>query len=168
MSDKEFTYKHTVYLNETNSMGGVVYFSNFVKWQGMVREEFFMRAFPAWKDVMKLVMAGSANMITVEEHSRFIRHAFFGDTVIIKLQTANLKKCSFDLIFKIYRNTENELIYEGWQRLTFDDYKGNFIPIPEPFRVTILEYQVSEAEQQHKRSSMRSERMRSGSPIRES
>lgn len=162
MSGKVFTHKHVVYLNETNAMGGVVYFANFVKWQGMVREEFFMRAFPMWEDVMKLVMAGSANMITVEEHSKFIRHTFFGDTVIIKLQTANLKKCSFDLIFKMYRNNEDELIYEGWQRLTFDDYKGNFIPIPEPFRETIMEYQAPEGE--YKRSSMRSERMKTHLP----
>ena len=140
MAGKEFVHKHTVYLNETNSMGGVVYFSNFVKWQGMVREEFFMKAFPSWKEVMKLVMAGSANMITVEEHSRFKRNAFFGDTIIIRLQTANLKKCSFELVFKMYRNNDEDLIYEGWQRLTFDDYKGYFIPITVPFRVSILEY----------------------------
>jgi len=157
MPGKEFVYKHTVSLHETNAMGGVVYFSNFVKWQGMVREEFFTKAFPSWKEIMKLVMAGSANMITVEEHSRFRGHAFFGDTVIVKLQTANLKKVSFDLIFKMYRNTEDRLIYEGWQKLTFDDYKGNFIPIPEPFQKTILEYEAAGAE--HKRGVMR-ERMK--------
>src|SRR3989338_6815700 len=151
MPGKEFTYKHTVYLNETNAMGGVVYFANFVKWQGVVREEFFIKAFPSWKEVMMLVMGGSANMITVEEHSKFKRHAMFGDTIVIKLQTANLKKCSFDMIFRMYRNNQDELIYEGWKRVTFDDYKGNFIPIPEPFRETILEYQVPESE--NKRSS---------------
>ena len=153
MSGKEFIYKHTVYLNETNAMGGVVYFANFVKWQGMVREEFFMKAFPSWEDIMKLVMAGSVNMITVEEHSRFRRHAFFGDTIVIRLQTANLKKCSFDLVFKMYRNAETDLIYEGWQRITFDDYIGNFIPIREPFRESILEYESTGEE--HKRSSLR-------------
>lgn len=158
MAGKEFTYKHTVHLHETNAMGGVVYFANFVKWQGIAREEFFMRAFPSWKEVMKLVMSGSANMITVEEHSKFKRHAFFGDIVLIKLQTANLKKCSFDLIFKMYRNSEDELIYEGWQKLTFDDYKGNFIPIPEPFCKSILEYTSPDGE--FKRSSLR-ERMKS-------
>ena len=158
MAGKEFIYKHTVHLHETNAMGGVVYFANFVKWQGEAREEFFMKAFPTWKEVMKLVMSGSANMITVEEHSRFKRHASFGDTVIIKLQTANLKKCSFDLIFKMYRNSEDEFIYEGWQKLTFDDYKGNFIPIPEPFCKSILEYESSDGE--FKRASLR-ERMKS-------
>ena len=154
---KEFVYKHTVHLNETNAMGGVVYFSNFVKYQGIAREEFFMKAFDTWKDVMKLVMSGSANMITVEEHSRFKRHAFFGDTIIIKLQTANLKKCSFDLVFKMYRNSEDELLYEGWQKLTFDDYKGNFIPIPEPFCQSIREYETKDTE--NKRATLR-ERMK--------
>ena len=161
MAGKEFVYKHTVFLHETNAMGGVVYFANFVKWQGIVREEFFTRAFPSWKEIMKLVMAGSANMITVEEHSRFRGHAFFGDTVIVRLQTANLKKVSFDLVFRMYRNTEDNLIYEGWQKLTFDDYKGNFIPIPEPFQKTILEYETASAE--HKRGAMR-ERMKASSP----
>ena len=103
-------------------------------------------------------MSGSANMITVEEHSRFRGHAFFGDTIVVKLQTANLKKCSFDLIFKMYR--EDQIIYEGWQKLTFDDYKGNFIPIPEPFRKTILEYETTNAD--IKRGAMR-ERMKSSS-----
>ena len=153
MSSRAFIMRHKVYFNETNAVGGVVYFSNYVKWQGMVREEFFMKAFPMWEDVMKLVMAGSANMITVEEHSRFRGHAFFGDAILVKLQTANLKKCSFDLVLKMYRNAETDLIYEGWQRITFDDYKGNFIPIPEPFRESILEYESTGEE--HKRSSLR-------------
>ncbi len=42
MSKKEFAIEHRVYFNETNAMGGVVYFANYVKWQGMTREEFFV------------------------------------------------------------------------------------------------------------------------------
>lgn len=132
MPNRCFSHEHTIYFNETNAMGGVVYFSNFVKWQGMARERFFIETFPSWKEIMKLATGGFVNMITVEEHSYFRRHAFFGDTILIKLQTGNLKKCSFDIIFKMYRNSEDELIYEGWQRLTFDDCNGNFIPLPEP------------------------------------
>lgn len=156
MSGKEFVLKHTVYLNETNAMGGVVYFANFVKWQGITREEFFIKVFPNWSEIMKLAADGFVNMITVEEHSFYRRHAFFGDTVILKLQTANLRKCSFDLIFKVYRNSEEELIYEGWQRLTFDDCKGNFIPIPEPIRQSILEYESSNTD--YKRKTVRREK----------
>lgn len=146
MTGKEFVFKHTVYLSETNAIGGVVYFSNYVKWQGMVREDFFMKTFPNWIEIMKEVDEGKVHMITVEEHSNFRRHAFFGDTVIIKLQTANVKRCSFDLKFKVYRNSLEELIYEGWQTLTFMDYKGDFIAIPEPMRETLLSFRASDIE----------------------
>ena len=86
MSGKEYIFKHTVYLNETNAIGGVVYFSNYVKWQGMVREEYFMKTFPSWIAIMKEVEEGKVHMITVEEHSHFKRHAFFGDTIIINTE----------------------------------------------------------------------------------
>jgi acyl-CoA thioesterase FadM len=142
MSHKVFTHKHTVYFDETNAMGGVVYFANFVKWQGLTREAFFMHAIPNWKDIMNLVANGNAQMITVEEHSHFKRNAGFGDTVIIQLQTSNLRRCSFDLTFKMFRNSEEELIYEGWQRLTFADREGQFIEIPDFIRGFIQAYSV--------------------------
>lgn len=143
---KEFIVKHQVYFNETNAVGGVAYFSNYVKWQGMVREAYFIQSVPSWREIMGEVTKGKINMITVEEHSHFIQHAYFGDAVIIVLQTANLKKFSFDMIFKMYRNTRENLIYDGWQRLAFDDYKGNFIPTPEPMRRSVVEYLMSEGE----------------------
>ncbi len=150
MPKKEFVIEHRVYFNETNAMGGVVYFANFVKWQGMTREEFFVKVFPNWKEIMKLATEGFVNMITVEEHSYFRRHAFFGDKITIKLQTAHLRKCSFDLLFRMYRNDEQELLYEGWQRVTFDDNHGNFIPIPEPIRQSIQEYECVDRDYKNK------------------
>jgi len=162
MPTKAFTFKHTVFFNETNAMGGVVYFANFVKWQGMVREAFFMQEIPSWKEIMYLVTDGSANMITVEEHSHFKRNANFGDTIIIKLQTANLRKCSFDLVFTMFRNTEAELLYEGWQRLTFSDRDGAFIPVPEPIRGVLLHYGIQNGEY-HKRYARKDQLMQQAS-----
>jgi YbgC/YbaW family acyl-CoA thioester hydrolase len=152
MSGKEFVFEHRVYLNETNAFGGVVYFANYVKLQGVVREEFFMKTFPMWELIMKEVEEGKVHMITVEEHSKFIRHAFFGDNIIIKLQTANVKRCSFDLRFKMYRNSDQEFIYEGWQTLTFMDYSGDFITIPDLIRDTILSYRASDSEDKRRQA----------------
>lgn len=143
MSDNEFVFKHTVYLNETNAVGGCVYFANYVKWQGFVREAFFVQTFSAWIDIMKEVSQGNINMITVEEHSKFKHHSFFGDTIIIKLHTANVRRCSLDLTFKMYRNSLEELVYEGSQTLTFADKSGEFITIPEPMRQILLSFQES-------------------------
>jgi acyl-CoA thioesterase FadM len=150
VKSKSFTHEHRVFFNETNAMGGVAYFSNYPKWQGIVREEYFVKTVPEWREVMKFVTLGKVNMITVEEHSHFKHHVFFGDKVIIKLQTTNIRKCSFDMLFKFYRNSEEELIYEGWQKLAFDDYKGNFIPIPEPMLRSVLEYRIENGEYHRK------------------
>ena len=138
--NKTFVYKHIVYFNETNSMGGVVYFSNYVKWQGMVREAFLQNAVPGWKTIMREVMAGRVNMITAEEHSRFTHHAFFGDEITIKIYATEVHKLSFKIIFEMTKNSSSELIYTGWQKLAFDDFKGNFIPIPEALLNAVLDY----------------------------
>lgn len=143
---KEFQIEHRIYFNETNAVGGVSYFSNYVKWQGMVREEYFIKSVPVWQEIVKAVSSGEINMITVEEHSHFIQHSYFGDQVIITLKTANLKKFSFDMVFKMYRNSMDNLIYDGWQRLAFDDFKGHFIPIPEPMRQSVVEHLMTDEE----------------------
>jgi acyl-CoA thioesterase FadM len=143
---KKFNFEHKIYFEETNAVGGVVYFSNYVKWQGMVREEYFLSTVPEWKHIMQSVSEGKLNMLTVEEHSHFIRHAYFGDMMLIDLQTSNLKTYSFDMIIRMYRNSYSELAYYGWQRLAFDDFKGSFIPIPKPMLMSIQQYQIPKSE----------------------
>ena len=145
--NKIFILTHKVYFNETNAVGGVTYFSNFVKWQGMAREEYFIKTVPAWRDIMKFITLGQLNMITVEEHSHFTQHAFFGDEIIIHLQTSNIRKYSFDMIFFMF-NSSNKLIYEGLQRLAFDDFKGKFVEIPPPMLDSVRQYQIESSKLQ--------------------
>ena len=144
MSNEVFTYNHFVYLHETNSMRGVVYFSNYVKWQGMVREEFLLKTVPEWPLMMQEAIKGNLNMITVEEHSRFIHHSFFGDQITIKIHATELRKLSFKIMFEMTKNDSAEVIYTGWQKLAFDDCKGNFIPIPEALLKSVVRYAPSE------------------------
>ncbi len=152
MPGKTFCHIHTVYFNETNAMGGVVYYSNYTKWQGMVREDYFIATVPEWKAIMIEVAKGNVNMITKEEHSTYIRHSYFGDVIRIELQTSDIKTYSFTMVFKMYKDETDELICESWQKLAFDDFKGNFIPIPEPMLKSILEYAIpSEYEKYKKR-----------------
>jgi acyl-CoA thioesterase FadM len=145
-SGPAFVFEHDVFFHETSGMGGVVYFSNYVKWQGMVREAYFIRQVPAWAELIKAAGEGRLNMITVEEHSHFKRHSFFGDRITILLYTANIQKCSFDMIFRMYRNNVDEIIYEGWQKLTFDDCKGNFIAIPDSMLEAIGRFEINMSE----------------------
>lgn len=140
MPGKIFEHKHTVYFNETNAMGGVVYYSNYIKWQGETREAFFIETVTEWNLVMQEVAKGNVNMLTTEEYSHFIQHAFFGDEIIIKIHAEEIKRFSFKIIFKMTKNSSDTVIYEGWQRVAFDDFKGNFVPIPKPMLRSILEH----------------------------
>lgn len=141
-SNKTFVLEHKIYLNETNAVGGVAYFSNYIKWQGMAREEYFIVTVPVWQEIVKEVSYGKVNMITVEEHSHFIQHAYFGDTIVISLQTANIRTFSFDMIFFMTNKTTNQLLYEGLQRLAFDDFKGRFVPIPPAMLESVKDYKA--------------------------
>ena len=138
---KVFSISHRVYFNETNAVGGVAYFSNYVKWQGIAREEYFIQTVPSWREIMKIISSGQLNMVTIEEHSHFIQHAYFGDQVTIDLQTSNIKKYSFDMFFWMV-NAKNEILYEGLQRLAFDDFHGRFIEIPEPMLRSVQQHQI--------------------------
>ncbi len=140
MANKIFTFRHSVYFNETNAMGGVVYFANYVKWQGMVREDFFQKAVPNWDLLMQEVVAGRVNMATVEEHSQFLQHCFFGDQITIQIHATEIRKLSFKILFSMTKNGRADLIYTGWQKLAFDDFKGHFIPIPEILLQAVLDY----------------------------
>jgi len=144
MPGKIFELKHTVYFNETNAMGGVAYYSNYVKWQGMAREDYFIKTVPEWKIIMQEVAKGNVNMITVEEHSHFIQHAFFGDEITINLQTGDIRKYSFNMTFNMVKAGSSAIIYKGWQKLAFDDFKGKFMPIPQPMLRSVLEHSTEE------------------------
>lgn len=135
-----FSISHKVFFNETNAVGGVVYFSNYIKWQGIAREEYFVSTVPEWRDIVADVSQGRLNMMTVEEHSYFLNHAFFGDTVEIQLQTINIRSYSFIMLFVI-SNQKHERLYEGMQKLAFDDFQGNYVKIPPPMLKSVRERQ---------------------------
>ncbi len=147
VSTNTFTFEHRVYFNETNAVGGVAYFSNYVKWQGMTREEYFIETVPSWREIMKVIALGQLNMITVQEQSHFVQHAFFGDTILIELQTADIKRFSFDMVFFMTNAETGTLLYEGIQKLAFDNFKGKFIEIPEPMLKSVQAHKVDDADE---------------------
>ncbi|MBU1128373.1 MAG: acyl-CoA thioesterase [Candidatus Omnitrophica bacterium] len=154
MPNKKFIYEHTVFFNETNAMGGVVYYSNYVKWQGITREDYFIKTVPEWQLIMQEVANGKVNMITVEEHSHFFKHAFFGDKITIELHTEDIKQYCFNMVFVMRNIEKDDILYKGWQKLTFDDFKGNFVPIPPPMLKSVLDHATKEEHDRYKKRYM--------------
>ncbi len=123
---KSFALRHTVSLSETNAMGGVVYFSNFVKWQGVARELILQREL----DYKKL-MAASIDMITHSCSIKFLGHLYFGDVVRFEIQTAKILPMSFVMLFEYFRDDNSKIVATGDQKVTFANSRdGNLCRIP--------------------------------------
>ena len=113
---KAYFYDHLVLLEETNAMGGVVYFSNFVKWQGMARE-YILTRHPSFREII----SGPAEMITHSCSVRFLDHLRFGDTLRIQVSTKEIMPTSFVMIFEYFNKETGKLVAEGEQKVAFAD-----------------------------------------------
>lgn len=59
---------------------------------------------------------------------------------MIRIHASEIRKLSFKIIFEMTKNNKTDLIYTGWQKLAFDDCKGNFVPIPDYLLKSVLDY----------------------------
>jgi len=55
-----------------------------------------------------------------------------------------MKQYSFDMVFKMYKEENDELVCESWQKLAFDDFKGNFSGIQESMLMSVLAHYIPE------------------------
>ncbi|MFZ5801994.1 MAG: acyl-CoA thioesterase [Candidatus Omnitrophota bacterium] len=124
----KYVHRHTILLNETNAMGGVVYFSNFVKWQGIVREMVLKE-----RCDYRALFSEPVDMITHSCSVKFLQHLYFGDVVRIEMATDHILPTSFVMFFEYYRDSEGALAATGEQKVTFADRAtGVLCRIPGP------------------------------------
>lgn len=124
---KYFSLEKTIYLKDTNLMGNT-YFTNYIVWQGEVREAYVM-THPNFAEEMQKNQY--IKMITHSLYHRFVQETTFGDVVQIRMTTREIKHCSFVLVFRYYNKRTEAFLGEGWQRLTFADLRtGGLTTIP--------------------------------------
>ncbi|MFN3551074.1 MAG: acyl-CoA thioesterase [Endomicrobiia bacterium] len=121
---KLFAFKKIVYIGDTN-LEGNVYFAKYVDWQGMAREELWRKSYPL--DFLKEKII----LITVEAHISYKYPLFLYDEVLIFVNTSNIKKTTFDLVFSYVNKNNGKLIAEGTQTIGFSDFNGKFLPVPD-------------------------------------
>ncbi|MBW2655162.1 MAG: thioesterase family protein [Deltaproteobacteria bacterium] len=127
--DRVFKTEIVVTLKHTNVFGNV-YFSNFIEYQGIVREKFLMATVP---DLHQLMANRSIRLVTVDTYNRFVNNAYFGDILVVELTTSEIKAatCRLDIIFK--NKKTGALVGEGYQRVCMVSEKGKVMRIPENF-----------------------------------
>ena len=127
--DRIFRTEIMVTLKDTNVFGNV-YFSNFIEYQGVVREKFLLANVP---DLHDLMASRSIRLVTVDTYNRYISNAYFGDTLVVELTTSDIKAatCRLNITFK--NKITGKPIGEGYQRFCVVSERGKVLRIPDNF-----------------------------------
>jgi len=140
---KKFIYKTKAYLKDINVFG-TTYFARYFDWQGEAREDFF-QIVPGHEKLMTSGIVLTTKNASIE-YKQSVR---LFDEVIIEVTTDNVKKLSFELIFRYYiKRLINDAQTKGLaaiakEKICFvkpSEITGvpKAVPIPEPIRQTAL------------------------------
>ena len=119
VSHKIFTFDRiTVFFKHTD-YHGFVHPYNYLEWMSYTREAFFQELVPNFLELCDR----DIKMVTAEVLFSFLADATFGDQIIVKIYSENVKRLSFDVVFEFYRKKDNTRLGEGRQKLTFLEAK---------------------------------------------
>jgi enediyne biosynthesis thioesterase len=135
-----FTTEKVITFKDTNVFGNV-YFSNYIEYQGEIREKFLLSSFP---DINKFFTKKKLKLVTIDVYNKFISSSYFGDTLIIELTTSDLNAATCKLNINFKNKATGEMVGEGYQRLVIVNSKGKAIKVPEILRELLDFYQEVE------------------------
>jgi enediyne core biosynthesis thioesterase len=145
---QSYLYEHVVSFEETNALGNV-YFSNFLRWQGVCRERFLKEHAPEligqFTDGLKIA--------TLECSCSYYWELYPFDRVVIEMYLDNSdgadKSTESDVLricFKYWKDAEPQrlLAAQGEQRITFlysqSPTSWERGPLPEVLRVALVPF----------------------------
>jgi enediyne core biosynthesis thioesterase len=133
--DRVFKTEITVTLKDTNVFGSV-YFSNYIEYQGVVREKFLLETLP---EIHEMLSETRIALATIETYHHYICNAYFGDTLVAELTTSKINgaSCRLNINFKI-KNT-GKTVGKGYQRFCVVGSQGRVVRIPDKL-LKILDY----------------------------
>jgi enediyne biosynthesis thioesterase len=122
-----FTTEVQVTLKDTNVFGNV-YFSNFIEYQGVIREKFLLATVP---DLHELLAQSRIRLVTVDTYNRFVNNAYFGDTLLMELTASDINGATCKLNISFKNKATGQLVGQGYQRFCVVSAEGKVIRIPE-------------------------------------
>lgn len=133
--ERVFKTEITVTLKDTNVFGNV-YFSNYIEYQGVVREKFLLSTLP---EIHEMLSETRIALATIETYHQYISSLYFGDTMIAELTTSDIKGASCKLNFNFKNKATGTSVGNGYQRFCVVGFKGMVIKIPDKL-MEILDY----------------------------
>ncbi|MBU0463859.1 MAG: thioesterase family protein [Proteobacteria bacterium] len=125
--NRVFTSEIMVTLKDTNVFGNV-YFSNYIEYQGSIREKFLLASVP---DLHEMLAKTHVRLVTIDTYNKFISNAYFGDILLLELTTSdiNAATCKLNITFK--NKATGKLVGKGYQRFCVVSSKGKVMRLPE-------------------------------------
>lgn len=132
--DRVFRTEIFINLGETNATGNV-YFSNFIKYQGVVRERLLVEHIPG---IGKIMQETGIRLVTVDTYHKYKENGYFGDFVIGELTVKEIRGGQAKIIIRFKRKSDGALLGEGYQRFCCVDSSGKVMKMPKLFE--FMEY----------------------------
>ena len=135
----EQTFVHNVdtYLKDSNAYTNI-YFSRYFEWQGVCREHWFHR------HIAPDMLQNDGVLITKAAHNDYINEAFPFQTVTCFLNSYQVKRCSFYLLFRFY--IEGNLTSMGYQQIVFANHNRKITSFPAAVLEKVKQYEVPDTE----------------------
>lgn len=136
---KTFHHAIDIYLKDSNAYANT-YFSRYFEWQGVCRERWFYQC------IAPDLLRSQGVFITKRAHQEYVHETFPFQTVDCQLNTFQVSRCSFYLIFRF--QVDDAIVSTGYQQIVFARDDKRIQRLPEDVLTRIREYEVREAQLQ--------------------
>jgi enediyne core biosynthesis thioesterase len=134
-AEPQRTFKHQIdiYLKDSNAYTNT-YFSRYFEWQGVCRERWFHKCISA--DMLQ----SQGVFITKRAHQEYLHETFPFQTVDCRLNTFEVKQCSFYLVFEFM--VDGVGVSTGYQQIVFATADKRIQRLPEEVLAKMKEYEL--------------------------
>jgi 4-hydroxybenzoyl-CoA thioesterase len=140
---KEITYTVRVEFGDCDP-AAIVWFPNFFRWIDAASRYFFSECgVPRWEETTKTI--GVIGTPLVDTHTKFLKTASYGDTLLIRTQITEWRDKSFVQTYKVVRarpDGEEDVILECEEVRIFaakrEDGKNGIRAVPIPLEIRTL------------------------------
>lgn len=133
---RTFHHEIDIYLKDSNAYANT-YFSRYFEWQGICRERWFHRCISA--DMLQSLGV----FVTKRAHQEYIQETFPFQTVECRLNTFDVKQCSFYLVFEF--RVDGAVASSGYQQIVFARHDKRIQRLPEEVLLKMREYELQSA-----------------------
>ena len=132
---KVFEYKTTVTIGDTHALQNM-YFLNFFKLQGIVRELWVKKHV---KNGLKDLANGMV-LITKDSRCNFIKDFFLFEDIVVKMNFTKIGKTYVRANFEYYHSKTKELHARGSQTIVTADHQHKAIKLPDNWKAAVEQY----------------------------